>query len=244
MPKKEKGRLGANKRIDIYLLKPKDDKGHLVTSFFLDDCEVNITTRRRRLLNYLDITAARSALHVVFTIVVCIPLIAAPWVLGMPSGAEWLVIIPAILFPNVVEYAVHRWIFHGPAYKVTDRLHHDYFSATDYWVRSFADLQMIVLSPLMLGILLITMVAPFTLIIYWLFGKAAAGLALATMGIYYLTMLLVHIFAHTKVDIWMFNWLRTHHHIHHTEATEGKCNYSIIPLTDMVLRTKATPKAR
>lgn len=198
------------------------------------------THRRQRLLNYRSVTTARSATHVVFTIMVCAVLIGALPTFGMPHGIEWFVIIPAVVFPNVVEYAVHRWIFHGPAYKVTDRLHHDYFSTTDYWIRAFADLQVIVLSPAMLGVLLVTMVAPFAGITYWLLGKTAAGLALATMGLYYLSMLVVHVLAHTEASVFGFKWLRSHHHVHHSGATEGKCNYSIIPLTDLILGSMQT----
>ena len=151
------------------------------------------------------------------------------WRNDVSAVAAVAALLAGLLVFSFVEYAFHRWLFHGPA-SLMQRGHHQHHVDP----RGYDSLPFFVAPLLMLALAaLLVMLMPVTIALL-LTGALASGYA-----IYGLTHLIIHYrrFRQPLARRWA-----ALHHVHH--AHPG-CNFGVTtPLWDILLHTGYVPKRR
>lgn len=165
-------------------------------------------------------------------------LVSASLASGVGLAAQAALIAGGILFWTLVEYVLHRYLFHymGPKhwqrrlYFIIHGVHHDYPQDVDRLVM-----------PLGASI-------PLAVVFYFVFhallGDALADFAFAGFGIGYLAYDGIHFATHHwKMSSRVGKWLKRHHMVHHHTGEQARWGVSS-PLWDWVFGTLESPSER
>lgn len=166
-----------------------------------------------------------------------LPLAAAALGVAAADGVEperpitWLAFVAGALVWSLVEYLLHRWIFHAPVRSQTARI--AVFLAHGHHHADPSDRRRIAATPVQLGSALLLLFGVCDLA----FDRAPQWLALAGAVLAYVAYEAVHYVAHFgHPSSALLRALRRHHLAHH--HVDARSRWGIgTPLWDWVLRT-------
>lgn len=150
-------------------------------------------------------------------------LIVAFWRHDVPVTTMAAIVISGLLIFSLIEYCVHRWLFHGPIslFEQGHRRHHEKpmgYDALPFFLPPLAYLLLAVLLAVFMPVTAALLLA----------GSIAAGYAA-----YGLSHSIMHNFRFRNP--WLRKWAAAHHvHHNHPERNFGVTS----PLWDMLLRTQ------
>ena len=128
-----------------------------------------------------------------------------------------LKVLALLAYANFVEYAVHRWLLHGPLWP-------------QHTVHHFDDRDEVIFTRGWKGFLQGAVLIAFNSLL-WLFW---GWLPLVVFTVYYVVLFEL---AHWVIHHQTWAWWKRHHRVHHADVYDG--NYNIwFPLWDVLLGTR------
>jgi len=173
---------------------------------------------------------------------------AAAWLARGAGPWHWAFFGALLVFSNATEWRIHRDVLHTRrrgAEVLYDRhtpLHHVIYVTGDMAMRGAREMQLVLIPAY--GILLIFLFTlPLTALLWWLGGRALAGVfVLESMG-YVLLYEWLHLTWHLPSSspiarLGVVRWMRKHHELHHHPELMQRKNFNVtVPLWDWVRGT-------
>ena len=192
----------------------------------------------------------RGELHLAFTSVVCLAVIAGClWALEGVRPLEWLTVPLTFLYANLVEYVGHRGPMHRPlrglrlVYERHARQHHRFFTDRGMEYDGPRDYKAVLFPPVLIVFYLLGFALPAGLLLAWFAGDNVALLFVATAVAYFLNYEWLHFAYHAPRDAWVSRLpgmavLRRLHTRHHDPRLMARANFNITyPIGDWLFGT-------
>ena len=166
------------------------------------------------------------------------------------SALEWVVVPVTLLYANLAEYALHRWIMHQPfpgmkkLYVRHALTHHRLYRANSMSISKHRELQAILLPWYIILVYMGMFIAPGALIVGVFFSWNAAYLFAIAAIAYYWHYEFLHMMYHAPKDsavlrkLPFMKFVARHHTIHHEmhHMTNKNFNHTY-PLFDLLFGT-------
>lgn len=170
--------------------------------------------------------------------------------IGELSALEWAVLPVTLVYANLAEYALHRWIMHRPfpgLRKLFVRhalTHHRLYTDTAMPISRHRELQLILLPWYIIFVYMGLFITPMALIVSQVISADAGYLfAIATL-FYYWHYEFLHMIYHLPRDSAVYRWLPFMHRVarlhtrHHEHDLMANANFNhTYPLFDILFRT-------
>lgn len=193
----------------------------------------------------------RGELHLGFMLAVTVGTAIVCWSrLDHSTGYEWLLLVPAFLFGNWVEWAGHRYLLHRPVkglemvYKRHCGVHHQFFTDHDLAYHGQKEWRALLFPPFA-PVAFLLMAVPPALIIGALWSANAAYIVVLGMAAYYLLYEGLHTLSHLEDarhpylrHIPLVNTVRRMHVVHHKLGFMQTRNFNLtFPICDALFGT-------
>ena len=196
----------------------------------------------------------RGELHLAFTLIFTGGVLAyCIWRLDHPTLAEWLAIVPMLLFGNWAEWAAHRYLLHRPTrwfkavYKRHVGVHHLFFAHNTLEYRGHKHWRALLFPPFAPVLFVGTALLP-ALLLGHFWSRNVGYIVVLTMAGYYLMYEGLHTLSHV-VDsplldaLPLVNTVRRMHVIHHHPELMGTRNFNLtFPICDALFGTSDLDK--
>lgn len=152
-----------------------------------------------------------------------------------------------LLYVNLLEYTLHRWVMHGPRGVLLHlgdghvRVHHGIFDGEHrYHVERAEDRARILLFTRWQATLWLGAHAPLAWALQWVTGWPLLWSGMSTLAVYYSIYEYLHWCMHDPTGRWIertcfFHWLDANHRLHHRL---WRTNFNIfLPIGDLIFGT-------